>query len=79
MTESPLINTLKSLFILGVEWTIEEVISTMFSFIRAAKVLERLVISEDTLNSPDFIAAVTETEESEKIFSVLCQKIEFSR
>ena len=79
MTESPLIDTLKSLFILGVEWTIEEVISTMFSFIRAAKVLERFVISEDTLNSPDFIAAVTETEDSEKIFSVLCQKIEFSR
>ena len=71
MTESPLIDTLKSLFILGVEWTIEGVESMIFPFIRAAKVLEKFIISEDTLNSPDLFTAVMETEESVRIINKL--------
>ena len=75
--ESPLIDTLKSVSVLGVEWTIEEVKSMVFTFIRAAKVLEKFIISKDTLKSPDSFMAVIETEESGKIYSILYQKKEF--
>ena len=71
MMESPLIHTLKSVFVLGVEWTIEEVKIMVFTFIRAAKVLEKFEISGDTLDSSEYILALIETEESEKIISKL--------
>ena len=41
LIESPLINTLKSVSVLGVVWTIEEVRSMIFPLIRATKVLEK--------------------------------------